>query len=438
MVTLVIAIHDMQEIDSSLQKALKSAASYDGTPKSRERAQEHLRTVLDGIREPGTAGAAKSIHEYLLARRRRKEIGDPVSPPLKDLLALRSLERSYELALGELVADSPDLECGELLQMAPSLRVIEAWLKSAEERHAKAGDETGVTSPKEELIGFVKRDPDSAAACGLGEWFMGNVAAESLMETIPVLLAAFCQKGENRKEAMVRKALSRDRNGNLLLRCVNEVATSAERLVDLAGVVRNDDKTLVKVLEMIPKALLGSEDGRLGELVPMLFENVDREKGVRRRQECGLLVELYGKLLGAEGESVGLRVALAGLDDLFRRFDSLAESEGKGSEPLWVVKAAGAPTQTRIDLLPALTLDQAKLLAAAVERLRENPGAIGVVEALAANLGLESVGASDGEVRFDPLVHEDMVGGMLPGDRAVIRRPGWKLGDYLILRATVD
>lgn len=428
----------MQETDTSLHKALKSAASYDGTPKSRERAVEQLRAALNEVREPESAAAAKAIHEYLLARRRRKEIGDPVSAPLKDLPALRSLERSYELALGELVTDSPDLECGELLQMAPSLRVIEAWLKSAEERHVKAGDDTRSAPPKEELIGFVKRDPNLAAACGLGEWFVGNVPAESLTEAIPVLAAAFGPKGANRKEAMVRKALSRDRNGNLLLRCVNEVANNAERLSDLAGIVRNDDKTLEKVLELIPKALLGSEDGRLGELVPMLFENVDREKGVRRRQACGLLVELYGKLLGAEGESAGLRVAVGGLGDVFRRFESQAGPDDQGREPLWVVRAAGDKARPLTAPPPSLSVEQAKLLGAAVERLRENSEAVGVVEALAANLGLEPVGASDNEVRFDPLVHEDTMGGILPGDRAVIRRPGWKLGNHIILRATVD
>src|SRR5690606_39127521 len=102
---------------------------------------------------------------------------------------------------------------------------------------------------------------------------------------------------------------------------------------------------------------------------------------------------------------------------------------GQGQEPLRVVRAAGEKSQPHTALSPVLTIEQAKILGAAIERLRENSGAIGVVEALAANLGLESVGACDQEVCFDPLVHEDRLGGRLPGDRVVVRRPGWKLGD---------
>jgi hypothetical protein len=371
----------MQEIDPSVHRALKSAASYDGTPKSRERAVEQLRTALEGIRDPEPAAAAKSIHEYLLARRRRKEIGDPVSPPLKDLLALRSLERSYELALGELVADSPDLECGELLQMAPSLRVIEAWLKSAEERRVKAGDDTRSAPPKEELIKFVKRDPDLAAACGLGEWFVGNVPADSLLETLPLLAAAFSLKVANRRETLVNKVIFRDRSGNLLLRCVHEVATTAERLRELARIIRTDAKTLQKVLDLLPDALLGSEDGRLGELVPMLFDDLCRSKGSRRRLGNGMAVALFGLLLAVEGESTGLKVALEGLRELFQEFESQAETGNDERDFLWVVKQTGAPKKPEHDRRQTLSLEQANLLGAAVERLRANPGAIGVMEA---------------------------------------------------------
>lgn len=438
MVTVVIAINDMQEIDSSLHKALKCAASYDGTPKSRERAVEQLRTALDGIRDPGTAAAAKSIHEYLLARRRRKEIGDPVSPPFDELPALRSLDRSYDLALGELIADSPDIQCGELLLMAPSLRVIEAWVKAADEHNVKGSNGLEVGSAKEELVKFATRDPEMAVSCGLAEWFVGNVPTDSLLETLPLLAAAFSLKVANRRETLVSKVIFRDRSGNLLLRCVQDVANTAERLRELARIIRTDAKTLQKVLDLLPEALLGSEDGRLGELVPMLFDDLYRSKGSRRRLGNGMAVALFGLLLAVEGESTGLKVALEALRELFQEFESQAETGNGEGDFLWVVKQTGSPKKPEHDMRQTLSLEQANLMGAAVERLRANPGAIGVMEALAANLGLERIGASEDQVRFDPLVHEDTVGGILPGDRAVIIRPGWKLGDRIILRATVD
>ena len=38
---------------------------------------------------------------------------------------------------------------------------------------------------------------------------------------------------------------------------------------------------------------------------------------------------------------------------------------------------------------------------------------------------------------FDPRLHHDLVGGVMPGDRVTVIQPGWKIANQIVERAAV-
>lgn len=57
--------------------------------------------------------------------------------------------------------------------------------------------------------------------------------------------------------------------------------------------------------------------------------------------------------------------------------------------------------------------------------------------AVALNLGMAPIGEVGQAAFYEPEVHEDAFGGLLPGDNIVIHSPGWKHAEQIIMRATV-
>lgn len=428
----------MSDIDQNLQKALKAAASHDGTTRSRERSLELLNKALDQTRDVAIAKAAKLVHEYLLTRKRRREVGQPLDIPFDSLAVLNTahLKKTVELIFCEFIGDAGVILLNDFLKMAPPSRAIDLWLKTV----STEGDKD---SPQEiarnELYEAVEGNPKVALTSGLAEWFVENVPLESLLKTLLLFQEAKTNQKKDGQRNLLRTALARDRSGAFLLRYVGEVATNSEDLREMAETIRTDPKTLDKVLGLLPQVLLGDEDGRLGEMVPMLFSDLPNLGGPQRSMGSGKVISLFGELLKEPARSSGKDAALDGLAALFEALEaqnSTVTDEGK--EPFWVVRKTVKMKPVEPESAPSLNYEQAKLIGGTIERLRGQPNAIGVIEAMAANLGLKYFGKKDEEVKFDPVVHEDTVGGMLPGDRALVVRSGWMLGDQVVLRATVD
>lgn len=428
----------MPKFDQNLQKALKSAAVHDGTPGSRERSLELLNKALEETRDGAIVKAARAAHEYLLTRKRRRDVGQPLEIPFDSLGILNTgnLQKTVELAFCELLGDAGAIPPEDFLKMNPPAKAIDLWLKTVSGKGSKDSPQEVARSG---LYNAVEDDPKTALSCGLAAWFVENVPLESLLKTLPLFQEAKTNQKKDGQRNLLRTALARDRSGAFLLRYVGEVATNAESLREMAETIRTDPKTLDKVLGLLPQVLLGDEDGRLGEMVPMLFNDLPSSGGPHRSTGCGKVISLFGELLKDPARSSGKDAALDGLAALFDALEAQNSTvTDEGEAPFWVVRKTVRMKPVEPESAPSLNYEQAKLIGGTIERLRGHPNAIGVIEAMAANLGLEYFGKKDEEVKFDPVVHEDTVGGMLPGDRALVVRSGWMLGDQVILRATVD
>lgn len=88
---------------------------------------------------------------------------------------------------------------------------------------------------------------------------------------------------------------------------------------------------------------------------------------------------------------------------------------------------------------PEITLLGAKNLALSMEKANQGFPAKEILTNLAFNLGLIRYGTqpSTRPIAYNPIEHEDTVGGLLPGDIVVALEPGWMYKIEVLIRAKV-
>lgn len=84
-----------------------------------------------------------------------------------------------------------------------------------------------------------------------------------------------------------------------------------------------------------------------------------------------------------------------------------------------------------------VTIDGARQLAIAMDKAQQGFDAKEILAVAARNLGLLPIGKKGEKVRFSPIRHQDIEGGMLPGDPGQIEEGGWSHQDDVIVRAKV-
>ena len=87
---------------------------------------------------------------------------------------------------------------------------------------------------------------------------------------------------------------------------------------------------------------------------------------------------------------------------------------------------------------PEITWDGAKMLAIAVEKANDGFPAKDVLSCLCFNLGLIRFGNRlDEQIIYSPIEHEDIEGGILPGEPVVAVAAGWMYQERVLIRAKV-
>ena len=85
----------------------------------------------------------------------------------------------------------------------------------------------------------------------------------------------------------------------------------------------------------------------------------------------------------------------------------------------------------------SITQHGARHLARALEEAGQGFSAKEILTVLARNLGLVAVGKNGDTVIYNPLQHEDVAGGLLPGQSVLIEESGWSINQETVARAKV-
>lgn len=312
----------------------------------------------------------------------------------------------------------------DVLPMAPDAASLEVWRKSAR-------------VPAKEFEGRLLADPVSTYATAGADWLLLHTKPEQVLPLLEMLLT----RKERPKtlpvwsEALVL-ALKKDKRGILLERILRHPWPDNAPLARLAEVVRLNRTLLKNAVEQLPTILCKKDAPETGAfLVEELFAPMHSTQGAEREFVAAALARLGCGILLQDRRGPATDAVLGLIAQTVRRLRNLTKDEAVQART-WVLENLSAETGP-VEGKVRVTNEGARHLALAFEMLAKGLPAKDVLTATARNLGLTPVGKKGDAAIYNPLQHEDVEGGMLPEDRALIEEPGWTLGQDVVVRAKV-
>ena len=411
--------------DKAILGALKLSEKGGGSNTDREKAKAQTEKAAAGLTDLAQRAAFLRLAEYFATRTRMKEIGQPLVPPLADILALgqAGLVQSAEFAwvhAGDAVLDFPPLE---LLVAATSPRMIDAVARKHRDLAAQA-------------LALVLEHPEVAETSAAFDWVAQHTKPKELAKLAPQLLSGHPRRRHlPAREEVLRVALLRDKSGNLMRTCLAIAKAQGPAFDRLRIAVNTTPKLLVQFIGGLPKTICGPDGEMAMQLLESWLPAFPKASPATRENLSGVLVALAGSLLRQPKRKDAQTHLLEALTRA--AFPWLIEMEGaQDTSGFWLVARADDLAKTRKPI-GNISHYGAGLLASSMEKARAGLAAEALLEALALNLGMEQVGSHGDSVSFDPNHHEDTVGGLLASDEATVSEPGWRLGDQLVRRAKV-
>ena len=405
--------------------ALKRGEKAGGSNAEREKAKAQTEKATSGLNDPAQRAAFIRLAEYFATRTRMREIGQPLVPPLADILVLgqAGFVQSAEFAwahAGDAVFDFP---LSELLAAAPGARMLEAVARKHRDFAAQA-------------LALVLERPEVAETSAVFDWVAQHTKPKELAKLAPQLISGHPRRRHlPAREEVLRVALLRDKAGDLLRACLAIAKTHGPAFDRLRIAVNMTPKLLVQFIGGLPKTICGPDGEMAMQLLESWLPAFPKAASATREKLSGVLVALAGLLLRQPKR----KDAQTHLLEVLARaaFPWLLAMEGtQDMSGFWVVARADDLAKAR---KPSGHISHygAGLLASSMEKAKAGLAAEALLEALALNLGMEQIGARDESVNFDPNMHEDTVGGLLARDPATVSEPGWRIGDQLVRRAKV-
>ncbi len=337
---------------------------------------------------------------------------------LKLLSALRdrNLRKSAVAVWTASLAGIVTLPVDQWISAAPSAECIEKTRKASR-----------IT--RQEMIERLVRDPASIFDTVGAEWLMVHgTPREFQMLLGPILEGKGRPAGLRSPGELISKFLAKDPKCRRLPQVLRMVSEDDGRLSWLVSVARKE------VLKGLP--LLAQEESTtpmLGNVVRALFASQQTNSQSALRSRCGELAVLGGRLLqvgklSAEGESLLNEIARIGTDI---RLEHAGSSVGAGVWTLEPVESRSAGAGH------GFNIEDARQWAIVYERANVDRQPLGYLETLGHNLGLREIVAVGESTCYLPRQHEDVEGGILPGDMVVAITSGWNLNDSTVVRAKV-
>jgi hypothetical protein len=414
-----------QSADASAFKALKLASKPNQSGMERERTQKASEKATLEIGDGPVRAAFTKTLEHLSQQNRLAEIGQPSEAPVDSILLLGrfGMVRTAEFAATRVTAALREKPSEELLAAAPSARFIESLAK-------KKHDLTAM------ILEMIAREPGNADSSATVDWLVKRAKPAELAKVAGLLASSRERLPHLAPYAtLLPMALLRDK-GNVILQALLSASRDDLSVKHHIGSALTSDPRLTRhFLKSIPKLVAA---GHQDFVFNVLESWLPRYAGtaLRAREALGsslavLVIALLKKPKRNEEHN--------GLLDLISR--SLADcipkiKESGDAEHFWIFARAA-------DLVQSLSASMhvsyfgAGLVASAIEKASTGGSADAVLEALALNLGLIQVGTPGEKVAFNPEIHEDVLGGLLPNDPVVVRTTGWSLDGKLIRRANV-
>ncbi len=388
--------------DKAILKALKNPSSS----KDREQAAKLIRTPQ-----------VKAAFEFFCDNGRPPDLIIHLSSLVgaRVLLSAEFLFLKYAESLATHTLD-------EVLPAMPSAKALDAWI---EKQNDPSGAANGVR-------GIVRESPSKALQSVLALWFFERVVPNELQQGAETLFLMSESKPFVSQSALLTVALQRDKDGAFCAKLLELANQRDGTLASVLNSVGTDSMAMESFLAAFPKIVDSLAPDLAKQIPPLLFGSMASSEGAESRLLSAQMLKMAETMLSKK-HSIAVDAVLRALDRQTADLETNADISKHGGD-MCGVRYMAVPRQVSGG---KVSHEGAELVALAIEKLHLGDDPLLVLEATAFNLGLRSFGEPGSRTSYDPMIHEDIVGGIKPGAEVQFTRKGWKRDNRVITRAKV-
>ena len=398
-----VTANDQEKARAALEKAIERL----GDDATREQLHEGLKRLVayadEARRLPGS--------DYLESVRRLTAAGFARSSEVLFLAFLNSLK---------------GLDFREVAIAAPTVKCIEAWVRTS------GGAEAGRT-----LENQARADVAATYETAVCDWLLQTAGPEKCTAFLEGLMQRKPRPGFLPTwDQLLAGLLAADKKGQLLGLTLRLSSGNPERIDSLAVMLHSRPELFAAVVDSLPACFRRVDPpGLVEQVIRALFKDAQLADDLKRRRSCALLARLGAALILEFPDVEDAASPLKIVQELGLAMRASATSDDL-QQNTWVFEHLGAKAEattggTHINRLGA------SHLAIAFSKASEGYAASDVLLMLAHNLGMIQVGEAEELLSFDPLRHEDLTGGLLPGCAVKVMESGWMLNGEVVVRAKV-
>jgi hypothetical protein len=412
----------MKSFDKSLATAIKAAAKMDLKAGPLQAVPAELREIRQQVFGTDLFKPVECLIAFVSSPATEKCASKTVEL-LRDLIAI-----GYKSAAAELfqyrISDLETLPLCEVLSIAPNTTCLEKWSKSAK----KSAREVEC-----ELLA----DPFRAYQTAGADWLLAHAAPEKLRPIHALLLSREPRpKFSPQWQEVLLASLKKDKKGEILEALISAAANNPEAsktLIEFIWGNRSVFKTLPDILALI----LTRKNPSLvaGAFVQEFFAPVFARDDSENERASAILARLGTAILLAERRTPEADAVLEFIRKSAQRLRSITKGIANQSRT-WVLDNL-AVEERQPDGKLCINLQGARHIALAFEKVDQGFPPKEILSVTARHLGLTPIGRRNEIVPYEPLKHDDVEGGLVPGDSVLIVDPGLSFNNESVLRAKV-
>jgi hypothetical protein len=204
----------------------------------------------------------------------------------------------------------------------------------------------------------------------------------------------------------------------------------------LGEVVRSNHSLFKAVADLLPAIVIRKDSSPdVVSFVRCLFDGVLSSDGNEREFFTAILARLATGILIADRRTPYSDEILTFVLETARQLRSFSKGDTAKAKT-WVFEnlcAENSPSDGKL----CINMQGARYVALAFEKADQGFPAKDILAVTARYLGLLPIGKSGETLRYEPLQHEDVDGGLLPGESVTVLESGWSFNGEAVMRAKV-
>ncbi len=312
----------------------------------------------------------------------------------------------------------------QILTDTPDVKSFSRWIKASK------------TLPKEIEKQLLAQPNQVYPTIGM-DWLLAHSKPENLLPFLELLFAR-----RPRPEFLfpwneaLQAGLEKDKRGKLLALLLRHSWQSDNWTIALCDVIRANRNLFRQTIDLLPAILCRKEKVIFAaDFSSALFDSVISVEGDEREFFTTELARLGTGILRTDRRTKISDDVLAVVQKKTRQLCNLTKNQDLKSRT-WILENLNEEVKPA-DGKIYITLQGARYIALAFEKADQGFSVKDILTVTARYLGLSPIGKKGDTVFYDPLQHEDVDGGLLPGASVSILESGWSFNGEAVMRAKI-